>query len=99
MRAQINLRSMESGTHKSWGRLDPAHFVRGFLMRGTTMKYRLLMMTAAAAFSATMAFGQITTDSIVIDFQEQGYTHIEIKVGLTQIKVEAIRGATKVEIM
>ena len=50
------------------------------------MKYRLFMMTAAAAFSATMAFGQITTDSIVTDFQEQGYTHIEIKVGLTQIK-------------
>ena len=65
------------------------------------MKFRktLLCLTAAAAMSATMAFGQVTADSIVSDFQSQGYTRIEIKVGLTQIKVEAIRDATKVEII
>ena len=37
------------------------------------------------------------TDQLVSDLQAQGFTRIEVKNGLTQTKVEAIRGTEKVE--
>lgn len=60
---------------------------------------RTLMMTAAFIFGGHMAFAAMTTDSIVSDLTEQGYTRIEIKTGPTQIKVEAIRGTEKLEVI
>lgn len=60
---------------------------------------RLLMTTAAAIFAGTMAFGAITSDSVISDFQSQGFTRVEVKVGPTQMKVEAIRGTEKVEVI
>ncbi len=41
--------------------------------------------------------GGTSTDQIVSDLQAQGFTRIEVKTGLTQTKVEAIRGTEKVE--
>ena len=61
------------------------------------MKIKLLTTTAAVAIAASVAFAQSTTDQIVTQLQNQGFTRIEIKQGPTQIKVEAIRGNTKVE--
>jgi hypothetical protein len=60
---------------------------------------RFLMTTAAAVFAGTMAFGAITSDSVITDFQSQGFTRVEVKVGPTQMKVEAIRGTEKVEVI
>jgi len=61
------------------------------------MKLKLLTTTAAIAIAASVAFAQSSTDQIVSQLQAQGFTRIEIKQGPTQIKVEAIRGNTKVE--
>jgi hypothetical protein len=61
------------------------------------MKFKLLTTTAAVAIAASVAFAQSATDQIVSQLQAQGFTRIEIKQGPTQIKVEAIRGNTKVE--
>ena len=56
---------------------------------------KLMMTTMAGVFAASMSFAAITTDAIVSDFQAQGFTRVEVKVGPTQMKVEAIRGAEK----
>ncbi len=58
---------------------------------------RILLMTAALIVAGTMASAAITAQSLVDDFSAQGYTRIEVKTGLTQIKVEAVKGTTKVE--
>jgi hypothetical protein len=60
---------------------------------------RLLLTTAAFAFAATMATAAINTDDLVADFQAEGYTRVEVKVGLSQIKVEAIKGEVKREVI
>lgn len=61
------------------------------------MSTRLLATTAALAIAASAAMSQSAADQIVAQLQGQGFTRIEIKEGPTQIKVEAIRGSTKVE--
>jgi hypothetical protein len=58
---------------------------------------RLLLLTTAAIFSASMAYSAITANDVVALFQADGYTNIEVKTGLTQIKVEAIKDGMKVE--
>ena len=60
---------------------------------------RTLMMTAAFLIAGQMAFAAISTNTVVTDLQGQGYTRIEIKTGPTQMKVEAIRGTEKLEIV
>ncbi len=59
---------------------------------------RRLILTAALLFAgnAAMAF---TTESVVNDLTGQGYTRIEVRNGLTQTKVEAIRGTEKLEVV
>lgn len=63
------------------------------------MKAKLFMGAAAGAIAATMAFAQSSTDNLVAQLQEQGFTRIEVKRGPTQLKVEAIRGTTKRELV
>lgn len=60
---------------------------------------RTLLCTAAFIFAGHMAFAAITADSVVTDLLADGYTRIEVKQGPTQIKVEAIRGTEKLEIV
>jgi hypothetical protein len=60
---------------------------------------RTLMLTVAMVFAGHMAFAAISPDTIATDLAAQGYTRIEIKQGLTQIKVEAIRGTEKLEVI
>ncbi|MGR3289742.1 MAG: hypothetical protein ACU0C9_00895 [Paracoccaceae bacterium] len=55
----------------------------------------LLTTTAIILFSTHMALAELTTSELIAAFQEQGYNRIEIKVGPTQIKVEAIMGTAK----
>lgn len=60
---------------------------------------RSLMMTAALIFAGSMSFAAINTDTIATDLQAQGYTRVEIKKGISQVKVEAIRGTEKLEVI
>ena len=60
---------------------------------------RLLLLSTALIFAATMSMAAITADELVVRYQAQGYTRIEVKTGPTQIKVEAVMGNTKVEVI
>lgn len=61
---------------------------------------KLLSTTAAILLaSASFAFAAIDTSALVADYQARGYTSIEVKNGPTQTKIEAIRGAEKVEVI
>jgi hypothetical protein len=62
-----------------------------------SMLRKSLTLTAALIFSATMATAAVNTDALVSDLMAQGYTRVEVKIGITQIKVEAIRGTEKLE--
>jgi len=53
---------------------------------------RTLLLSAATLLYGTASFAAITAEDLVTAFQGQGYTNIEVKVGATQIKVEASSG-------
>ncbi len=59
---------------------------------------RLFLLSAAFAMSASMAMA-ITANDLVAAYQAEGYTKIEVITGLTQIKVEAVKGTAKVEVI
>ena len=65
------------------------------------MKLRNLWLasvgTIALTAGAALAQQQIDTQALAAKYQADGYTRVEIKVGATQVKVEAIRGTTKIE--
>lgn len=63
------------------------------------MKTKLFHAAAALIMSATFAHAAITSDDLVAQYQAQGYTRIEIKVGTTLAKVEAIKDGQKVEVI
>lgn len=56
------------------------------------------LLAAAFAFSANMALA-LTTDELIATYQSQGFTHISIKSGPTQIQIEAIKDGQKVEVI
>lgn len=60
---------------------------------------RTLLSTAAFIFAGHMAFAAISSDSVVTSLLADGYTRVEVKQGPMQIKVEAIRGTEKLEIV
>jgi hypothetical protein len=62
------------------------------------MKKTLTAMAFGLIFAGHMAFA-LTADQVVTDLQAAGYTRVEVKVGPTQMKVEAIRGTEKLEIV
>ncbi len=54
----------------------------------------------AAAFLLTgQAALALTAEQVVNDLRSQGYTRIEVRNGVTQTKVEAIRGTEKLEMV
>ncbi|MFZ5962090.1 PepSY domain-containing protein [Thalassococcus sp. BH17M4-6] len=59
----------------------------------------IFLTTASALLVGTVAFAQSFTDKIVSDLQANGFDRIEIKVGPTQTKAEAIDGARKIEVI
>ncbi len=63
------------------------------------MTPRLLAATAALLFGAGIAAADPFTDRIVADLTGQGFTFIDIKNGLSQVKVEAVRGTDKLEVV
>jgi hypothetical protein len=63
------------------------------------MKTTLLSTTAALALATSPVFAQSATDQIVADLQSQGFTYVEVKEGPSQIKAEAVRDGTKLEVI
>lgn len=59
--------------------------------------HALGLFAAIVTLSAQMAAAAITSDDVIATYQADGYTRIEVKVGLTQLKVEAIKDDVKVE--
>jgi hypothetical protein len=66
--------------------------------KGNIVK-RLLLATAGLILSAGFASAAVTTDQLVAAYQADGYTTIDVKSGVSQIKVEAIKDMTKVEVV
>jgi hypothetical protein len=63
------------------------------------LKTRLMMFTAAAALSGNMAFAAINPETLAQSYLAEGYTFVEVKVGPTQTKLEAVKGDRKVEVI
>lgn len=60
---------------------------------------RKLMMSAALALMGTTASAAISTDDVIQSLSAQGFTRVEVKRGLTQVKVKAIRGDQKLDLV
>lgn len=60
------------------------------------MKKTVAALALGLMLSGQMAMA-LTKDDVVADLQSAGYTRVEVRVGPTQIKVEAIRGTEKLE--
>lgn len=60
---------------------------------------RSLTLAVLFAITGGAALAEINVDSLVADYQAQGFTRIEVRNGLTQTKVEAIRGTEKLEVV
>jgi hypothetical protein len=65
----------------------------------TTPIRRSLLAALTLVATASTAALALTPDQIAARFQAEGYRYIEIKQGLTQTKVEAIRGNEKREVV
>lgn len=65
------------------------------------MKLRkvLLAGVAGVALLGSAAYAEVDTQALAKQLQDQGFSRVEIKVGLTQVKVEAIRNGTKYEVV
>jgi hypothetical protein len=63
------------------------------------LRTKLMMFTAAAALSANMAFAAIDGNALADSYLAEGYNYVEVKVGPTQTKVEAVKGSIKVEVI
>jgi hypothetical protein len=63
------------------------------------LKTTLMMFTAAAALSANMAFAAINPQALADAYVAEGYSYVEVKVGPTQTKLEAVKGNRKVEVL
>lgn len=63
------------------------------------LKTKLMMFTAATALSANMAFAAIDAQALAASYIAEGYTYVEVKVGPTQTKLEAIKGDRKAEVI
>lgn len=62
------------------------------------MQKTLTLATAFALWS-TAVHADGFTDAVLAKFQDRDFDYIEIKEGLTQVKVEAIRGDQKLEVV
>jgi hypothetical protein len=63
------------------------------------LRPRLLTYTAAIALTGAAAFAAIDGMKLADDYLAKGYTFVEVKIGPTQTKVEAIKDGRKVEVI
>jgi hypothetical protein len=66
-----------------------------------TMRLSLIRTSALAVLLSTsaMAQGNAFATQVVENLQGLGYTYIEVETGPTQMKVEAVRGTDKLEVI
>jgi hypothetical protein len=62
------------------------------------MRNRILLGAAFSLVAATALHAAITAEDIVAQYQAAGYQRIEVRVGATTAKVEAIRDGMKIEV-
>lgn len=60
---------------------------------------KLLLLSAALFFPAGLAQASITAEQLVAAYQAKGYSAIEVTSAPNQIKVEAVSGSTRVEVI
>lgn len=60
---------------------------------------KTLMMSAALALIGTAGSAAISSKSVIESLSAQGFTRIDVKRGLTQFKVRAIRGDEKLDLV
>jgi hypothetical protein len=60
---------------------------------------RLMMFTAVTALSANMAHVAINAQNLADAYLSECYSYVEVKTGLTQTKLEAVKGNRKVEVI
>jgi hypothetical protein len=63
------------------------------------LKSRLMIFTAATALSTGMAFAAINPQALADAYVAEGYSYVEVKVGPTQTKLEAVKGNRKAEVI
>jgi hypothetical protein len=63
------------------------------------LRTRLLCYTAAIALSTSAVFAAIDGRALADAYLAEGYDFVEVKVGPTQTKVEAIKGVSKIEVI
>jgi hypothetical protein len=63
------------------------------------LKTRLMMFTAAIALSASMATAAVDPQSLADRYVAEGYSFVEVKIGPTQTKIEAVRGSRQIEVV
>lgn len=63
------------------------------------LKARLLCYSAAIMLTTSAAFAAIDGNALADAYLAEGYTFVEVKVGPTQTKVEAIKAGIKVEVI
>ena len=64
------------------------------------LRSKFMLFTAALALSTGMAAAEPRTGAgVLAEYIALGYTYIEVKEGLTQIKVEAIQGTMYIEVI
>ncbi len=63
------------------------------------LRNRLLTYTAAIALSAGAAFAAIDGNQLADAYLAKGFSFVEVKIGPTQTKVEAIKDGRKVEVV
>ena len=64
------------------------------------LRSKFMLFTAALALSTGMAAAAaITGAGALKTYQDLGYTYVEVKEGLTQIKVEAVKGTMYIEVI
>ena len=63
------------------------------------LKTRLMMFTAATALSANFALAAINPQALADAYVAEGYSYVEVTVGPTQTKLEAVKAQRKVEVI
>lgn len=60
---------------------------------------RLLATTATLSLLAGGAYADAFTDQLVAKFQDMGFTFIEVQDGISQVKIEGVKGNTQLEVI
>ncbi len=60
---------------------------------------RVLALTAVLALLGTAAAATVSNEALIGDLSGKGFTRVEIKRGLTQMQVQAIRGTVRLELV